>query len=246
MDYRSSHTSIEKGKTYDKSFISSDYRQFILKWENDVLQSIITEIVNSKENYLDFACGTGRITKLMESSFTNSFGIDVSESMLKETANKLSCTKLIQQDITASNPFNKNQMDLITSFRFFLNAEPKLRSEVLEQLYYILNPNGFFVFNIHNNKTLISGIIDKLAVFKKKLYKQNFTPQKSISLKDVKVLLKEHNFKIVNIYHKAVIPLKSEASKFKISKFSFIENFFSNFSPSKHISKNIIFVCKKI
>ena len=246
MDYRVSHTAGNKGKTYDESFSVSDYRQFISEWENKVLNKIVAKYVIRKENYLDFACGTGRITKLIEQYFVNSFGVDISETMLKEARKKVLKAKIIQQDITSNNPFLKDQMDLITSFRFFLNAEQTLRSEVLTQLNIILKQNGHLVFNIHNNRTFISNTIDKFVITKKKIGGNNFQPQNSISIREIRQLLKKHDFEIVRMYHRAVIPLKGETSKFKISKYSKIEDFFSNISLLRNISKNIIFVCKKL
>ncbi len=245
MDYRKSHTSNSKGEDYDKSFRNSDYRQFILRWEDLVLKNIISEFVVNKQNYLDFACGTGRITKLVEQSFNNAYGIDVSESMIKQATKKVKKAKIIKQDITISNPFESDQMDLITSFRFFLNAEKKLRSEVLDSLHSILNRDGYLVFNIHNNSTIISRSIDKLAIFKKKLDGKKFQPQNSMSISEVRCLLDKHNFEIVKTYHKALIPLKSEKSTFKISKYTKIENLFSGIDFAKHLSRNIIYVCRK-
>jgi len=246
IDYRKSHTKEGKGENYDKSFDTSDYRQFVMRWEKSVLQKITSEIVERTENYLDFACGTGRITRLNEDNFTNSFGIDISGTMLQEAENKLKKTKLIHQDITKNNPFETNQMDYITSFRFFLNAEPRLRSDVLEQLFKILNPKGYFVFNIHNNKTIFSQTISILAILKKKLEGKYFIPQNSFSISDTRKLLKQHNFKIIKIYHNSVIPVKSENIKTSYSKYSKIERLFSNIELSKYFSKNVIYVCKKI
>lgn len=246
MNYRSSHTAANKGENYDISFELSDYRQFILDWEIKVLNKIVSETLVNRDNYLDFACGTGRITKILEPFFLSSYGIDVSKSMLKEAESKLNKTILIEQDITEDNPFEANQMDLISSFRFFLNAEEDLRTEVLKQLHNILSPTGYLVFNIHNNKTFINRVIDRLAIAKKKLNGERFIPQKSFSIKETERLLKENKFETVKLYHRVLIPIKSENTRFKISRFKNLEDFFSNKNGFKYLSRNIIYVCRKV
>jgi len=102
-------------------------------------------------NYLDFACGTGRVIEFMESRVTTSRGIDISSEMLRLAAPKLQRSELICTDITKSD-VPEAKYDLITAFRFFLNAEPSLRLAVMRALALRLkNAESVLVFTNHGN-----------------------------------------------------------------------------------------------
>ena len=81
MDYRESHKAEGKGVQYSQEFVNKRYRNFLWKKEQHFLLKIVAGI-SSKEKYLDFVCGTGRIISFLENNFTKSFGVDVSTSML--------------------------------------------------------------------------------------------------------------------------------------------------------------------
>jgi len=149
--YRTSHTNSGYGECYQKTYENGYYATL---W-NEVEKPLIEEIFNHLKSdgastCLDFACGTGRITCVAEEVFDQVEGVDVSDEMLSIAKEKLSKTKLINQDI--SNHLLDNSFDVISSFRFFLNAEPELRESALRALHQILNDNGTMVINIHVNK----------------------------------------------------------------------------------------------
>jgi len=64
---------------------------------------------------------------------------------------KLKRTEIIEADITAENILKPRKFNLITAFRFFLNAEPELRSAVMGTLAELLDEDGYLVFNNHQN-----------------------------------------------------------------------------------------------
>ena len=102
-------------------------------------------------DYLDFACGTGRVIEFMESRVATSRGIDISAEMLALAAPKLKRSELICNDITAS-AVPEGSYDLITAFRFFLNAEPQVRLKVMRALGERLkNSRSLLVFSNHGN-----------------------------------------------------------------------------------------------
>jgi SAM-dependent methyltransferase len=102
-------------------------------------------------DYLDFACGTGRVIEFMERRVTTSRGIDISPEMLRLAAPKLQRSELICSDITKSDA-PEGKYDLITAFRFFLNAEPSLRVAVIKALAARLkNSESILVLTNHGN-----------------------------------------------------------------------------------------------
>ena len=71
--------------------------------------------------------------------------------MLEEAQRKLKRTEIIQADITKEDIFAGREFNLITAFRFFLNAEENLRKDALNTITSLLSEDGYFVFNNHRN-----------------------------------------------------------------------------------------------
>lgn len=242
-DYRLSHLDEGKGESYDKAFSEKSYRKFIWNWEKQVLHRIIEKFYggNKEIDYLDFACGTGRIISFMENYVSKSIGVDVSESMLRKGRKKVSKSKLILSDITIKNILIEERYDLITSFRFFLNAQAKLRENVLKELSLLLKKKGCFVFNIHMNNTCILSIMTRLYMKVRSIDSSNF---KTISITDINKALSQNGFEVVDIYHKGIIPIKNENTKFPIGILNILEKPFSLIPFFRYFSRYVIFVCR--
>jgi len=125
---------------------------------NSVLETLPAQYFRK---YLDFACGTGRITSLAEKFFPTSHGIDVSESMVEEARNSCETTEFFIKDITRE-PHDETY-DLITSFRFFGNAEDELRVEAARCISSLLIPGGIFIINNHRNPYAIHRMLGYLT-----------------------------------------------------------------------------------
>ncbi|MEY2548642.1 MAG: hypothetical protein QOD64_1224 [Verrucomicrobiota bacterium] len=109
-------------------------------------------------SYLDYACGTGRVIAFLEGRPVRSVGIDVSPEMLKIARTKVRRSELFCCDLTSDATVG-DKYDLITAFRFFLNAEPNMRLGVLKALAVRLrNENSRLVFNNHGNPWSIKAI----------------------------------------------------------------------------------------
>ena len=149
--YRDSH--LGKGETYDASFRRRPLRAAMWRVERRILSGILhRHLGGSPRRYLDFACGTGRVLTYLEPFAGESFGVDVSPSMLAVSRAKARRATLVEADLTRVPEAVSGPFDLITAFRFFPNAEPTLRDEVLRELRRRLAPDGLLVFNNHNNR----------------------------------------------------------------------------------------------
>ncbi|MFT6791471.1 MAG: ubiquinone/menaquinone biosynthesis C-methylase UbiE, partial [Cellvibrionaceae bacterium] len=86
MSYKESH--INRSHDYDKGILADDFGRYMLEREASILNKIIPRlgrysgVQGPGETYLDFACGTGRVTQIFEQHFPVSFGVDVSENMI--------------------------------------------------------------------------------------------------------------------------------------------------------------------
>jgi ubiquinone/menaquinone biosynthesis C-methylase UbiE len=131
------------------------------KYEEEYLREVIPSLTRAGGRYLDFACGTGRITSIVAPLVTESVGVDISESMLSAARAKCPDTRFVCADI-AQQPVDLGQFDLITSFRFFGNAEPELRAAALHAITRLLRSGGYLVINSHRNPhgigTLLQGV----------------------------------------------------------------------------------------
>jgi len=150
--YRDSHKYPTKGVTYDEHYETIPWRRFLWSREQEVILRILEKYFAGKDiHLLDFACGTGRITSFLENRVKTSTGVDVSSSMLAIAREKLKRTEIIEADITSGNVLRGRKFNLITAFRFFLNAEPELRYAAIRAIVTLLAQDGYLVFNNHQN-----------------------------------------------------------------------------------------------
>jgi ubiquinone/menaquinone biosynthesis C-methylase UbiE len=243
MDYRNSHLDPSKGITYEESFNTLPYRRIVWNWEKDILMGIIHTYYPDHLNmrYLDFACGTGRIIRLLESHMNEAYGVDVSEPMLSIAKKTVHSTNLLLYDLTKENVFPENYFDLITAFRFFLNAQNDLRENVLGVFEKILKGNGYLIFNIHMNKGCMLERGLKTYQWLKRIKDPGFN---TISVPEVGHLLEKYNFKIINTFHFGVLPIYREENRIFINQINQIERLFSRFPSFLQASQHVIYLCR--
>jgi SAM-dependent methyltransferase len=152
ISYRDSHKYASKGAEYEQHYKTQAWERFLWSREQEIILGVLDKYFAGRDiHLLDFACGTGRITGFLENRVKTSTGIDVSGSMLAIAREKLERTEIIEADITAGNVLKPRKFNLITAFRFFLNAEPNLRYAAIGALTELLTDDGYFVFNNHHN-----------------------------------------------------------------------------------------------
>jgi len=157
-------------KTYRNQFIDedsvsnydtneyADYSYGSLLWhiEKEQLSHFLRGYENTKLlDYLDFACGTGRVISQLETHFGSASGIEISSSMIERAKRRTSISNFFCIDISCIDddfPPHKEAYDLISAFRFFLNAEPDLRLSILERLKsFLKKDDSVLIFNNHGN-----------------------------------------------------------------------------------------------
>ncbi len=241
-DYRNSH--LKKGDEYHNKFNDNSYRSLLWVIEMKILKKIVEKYFSGHvEDYLDFACGTGRVLSFVEQYSDNSIGIDVSESMLSVARKNVKKSKIVHGDITKNfKILDDIEFDLISAFRFFPNAQAELRVETLMIFNKILKDEGYLVFNNHRNQ-------HSLIVNRIKRFIKYFIRKKHIiyfSETEVEDLINKCEFEIVKTYHSGIFNVNEKKIVGKNSLIQRIELLCTNFSFLKHFSHNIIYVCKKI
>jgi SAM-dependent methyltransferase len=160
-NYTDSH--MEKGAVYDTEIFSSPMDAYMAKVEKSVLLEIVEKTLNGNlGNYVDFACGTGRIISSLEKCATKSIGVDVSQSMVDIAKEKCERTQFFIKDVTKER-LDFPPIDVVTSFRFFGNAQQELRDSVLQYLHSILRKDGLLILNNHRNPVSISNRLFSLS-----------------------------------------------------------------------------------
>lgn len=196
QNYRWSHVGSEKSFSYSRQFrIESDVKWLYWQLEQEILSRILSKPDTHRMRHLDFACGTGRIISHLEERFKKSTGIDISHDMLSVARKAIKRSTLICGDVTDVNFDVAQSFDVITSFRFFLNAQSELRTKVLRWLYHHLNDSGILICNFHLNPTSFLGLYYRIYSAINNSHRPN-----TLSIKEAKKLLSEQCFKISEIY----------------------------------------------
>jgi SAM-dependent methyltransferase len=158
-DYRASH--LERGGAYDATLRANPFDAYMAKWEAYWLLKFLRRVYPDRiPHYLDFACGTGRITELVAPLARESIGVDVSASMLETARAKCEETRFIEADLTRAE-VTLGQFDVVTSFRFLGNAQDQLRRDALSVMARLLRPGGHLIINNHRNPKSISALLHR-------------------------------------------------------------------------------------
>lgn len=154
--YSSVFQSAQAAAAYDL-VVYADGTQDAALWrlERDRLLAILDHLPTpaSEMSHLDFACGTGRVLSVLERLTARSTGVDISPSMLELARSKLEHSDLRCGDLLSEPALTEPAYDLITAFRFFLNAEPGMRSAVMAALAARLRDDrSRLIFSIQGNR----------------------------------------------------------------------------------------------
>jgi SAM-dependent methyltransferase len=140
---------------YDREEYGKDsYGTLLWELEKAALSSLVLEFRagHPRIHYLDFASGTGRVAAFLETQVERATAIEVSAAMADRARERLRTTEVLCRDITNDGAKVEGNYDLITAFRFFLNAEPALRQAALRALAARLaDDSSWLVFNNHGN-----------------------------------------------------------------------------------------------
>lgn len=156
--YRSHFIEPTEVAAYDsREYGAKSYSTLLWGIEKRYLRAILEErFTPGTDDLLDFACGTGRVIAFLESFFRKSVGIDISPQMLKAAAERAPKSEFRCLDITATkeheDSHSEERFDVITCFRFLLNAEPELRLAALKRLAVRLKGrDSVLIINNHGN-----------------------------------------------------------------------------------------------
>ena len=152
--YRDSHRGTVKAEEYDRGFAPGASAKW-LAWETErrLLDRVLERHVERPvRGAVDFACGTGRVLGYLTERVPRCTGVDVSPEMLAIAARRCPGATIVRADVTCGEVVRPDHpVDLVTAFRFFLNAEPELRRQALGWIRGQLADGGVLAANFHLN-----------------------------------------------------------------------------------------------
>jgi SAM-dependent methyltransferase len=198
--YRESFQTRERAADYEAQYAGGTYGALEWNLEQYQLKKIASKfLTNGIRRYLDFACGTGRLTQYFATIAKTSVGIDISAAMIKTAQAKCPNVNFVIADISKSSDLDElGPFDFISIFRFLAPAEPALRVSTLKVLTAHLARDGLLLIN---NNANAASLLYLTLVLKRCLsglrLRDLVEYRQSMSFKVLRRLLRESNLEIV-------------------------------------------------
>lgn len=193
-DYRNSHKAAGKPGEYDPKFSTPGTPEYLF-WQ--IEQQILAEVLAARHepprSSLDFACGTGRVLSWTSSKVERCVGVDVSTPMLSVARDRCPNAEIFEVDITQDNSIAEGPFDLVTSFRFFLNAQEQLQHKALDAIRRRMSSNGLLVINFHLNPMSITGAYHAVRS------RLTGNPRCVASTRYARHLIEKHDFEVLSV-----------------------------------------------
>jgi SAM-dependent methyltransferase len=237
---------------YDEAEYGSDsYSSFIWELQKPVLRDIIEHrrTATGEIRLLDFACGTGRILSFVEDLVEDSEGVDLSSSMIERAAGRCRKSRLIVGDIAADSSIARRRYEVITAFRFLLNAEDSVRLAVLRALRSRIDEeHGILIANIHGNSFSLRHLALKYRRWKLARIdsnKGNDVMLAEMTMSEIVDLLRKAGFEVAQTVGFGVMPkflYRTPAKRLE----KWIDRIFSARSFTTAFSIDLMFVCTPV
>jgi SAM-dependent methyltransferase len=248
IDYRNVFQN-DNASAYDE-LTGSKHIRLIYELEKEVLDRVFKEGSSSEKDLMDFACGSGRWTRFLEGYFKSSTGVDISGQMIEIAKTKCERSEFVVTDITSDSVdegLADRQFDVITTFRFFKNAQEQLRRSALAGLRDYLKDDGVLIFDVHLNSWSIMGLLARLisVLGLKKVLKTGELMVRTMSLGDVKRMFADGGFEIVDYWGMGVLPGRSNYILLPWGWLRRLEGWFTGKKILRGMSYNLLILAKK-
>ncbi len=238
MNYDTHLLDKDKAANYDEGL--TDKKHYYLRemhiQEAYLLRNLIRKYNPKKA--LDFACGTGRITQILNGSIEEPYGTDISEATIEIARKKCPKTKFLVADYINDKKMPLKDLDAIFSFRFLLNTPH--REKTLSMFFGALRKGGYLFFDIHRNKTSFMGLV---VEFKHLLSKDR--QKNTLSIYGVKKLLNNNGFKLIDYYGFGILPHYRNITLLPKSMNTSFEKWISNNKLLRELCFDILYIAKK-
>lgn len=188
---------------------------------------------------LDFACGTGRILKMLTGHVRRLIGIDISPLMAEHARHAAPQAEIAVGDILEDPTICPADLDIVTCFRFLLFAEPSVAESCIKVLTAQLrDSNAIMVFGLHGNPVSITAFADfRDFLLDRKKFRRRF------SLKDMSKFCRKIPLRIVRVRGVGFVPSVMKRvlpNRFVVG----LEFLMSQIPVIRRFGKHLVVVCK--
>lgn len=189
--YRTSHQGRNFGVRYESMLASKMDAAIWDEFGKPHLCGLLQrEAAAGRNAYLDFACGTGRITQIGAEFFDHCTAVDISPDMLEFARERVPSARFHCLDVTTQPDGVEGLFDCVTAFRFFANAEPALRDEVAAWISAHMSRGGVLIGNTHSHPWSVLGALNLLST---KVMRRT---RRTLSRREMEALLSRHGLTI--------------------------------------------------
>ena len=200
--YRDTHLGTEKAAEYEQAYALGFYADEWDWFERPFLVRTFSRLrTRGAAEAADFACGTGRVLRVAADVFPTTFGLDISPDMLAVAAANSPTSKLLAIDASAGTLHE--QFDVVSAFRFFLNAEDPLRRAGADAVFRMLRPGGSLVVNTHTQPWSPLGVTKVM----RRVYGSRL---RTLSARSLCSLLRHAGFTIDSVTYHGLVPRMGE------------------------------------
>lgn len=207
--YRDSHLDPFKVLAYDRDLLNPRAAKGI-EWRLE--QRILDELLADRQRTataIDFACGTGRLLRFLALRARRVIGVDISAAMIEVARQRTPQARLVHGDVTVTPLLLTESADVVTAFRFLLNAEPPLRAAALEWMRDHLAPGGALIVNFHLNPRSLRG---------RYLSLRRAQDVQMIGVAEACDLLADHGFVVRRIRAYSFLPYRRDGSRLALPR----------------------------
>lgn len=179
-------------KYADETYASGSFSSIVSERQRQWLRGFITEAFDDAPEHHDFACGTGRVARMLDGLVRGSHGYDTSDAMLTKARALGTPGTLHVIGETGSLPTSDTRPVLVTMFRLLLNVSGEVRDRAMEFAAGMLpDPDsGLLVCENHGNSRSIRHLRKALGPGETDWFNE-------LSKSDVEELFDRHGFDLV-------------------------------------------------
>jgi SAM-dependent methyltransferase len=251
--YTGRFTDASDARHYENAeYAPGSYSNWIWELQRPYVQREIAALREDRSGIrlLDFACGTGRVLSLVENLADESIGIDISAEMLRLAAAKCRKSTLIEGNLAENPSLVDGPFDVVTMFRFILNAGPELSSTILRILHpLLLAGRGRLICNVHGNSCSLRRFA--LAAHRSGHSSRSTQPGEpppmleQMSPRQIKDLFRQTGYRVISTYGFGLFPRMCYRSAGS-SVFKACDKIAAGNTWLKWGSTDLLFVCEPV
>lgn len=133
-------------------YYNSEGMRWVMHSEQNIVVTNIPDI-HSRPDVLEIGTGPGRLSSVVLKKGVTFTGVDIAEEMVNVCRKRIGPEpRLLHLDVQNGLPFPDNSFDYIYSLRVLKYIH--LLPQVLSEVHRVLRPNGIFLFNMPNTRSV--------------------------------------------------------------------------------------------